>query len=175
MLELAVEVKSAVDRARMIGRVTMTEAARRGWQEIYHKLSADRPGLLGALTARAEAQTIRLALLYALWDGRSQIDIEHLTAASAVWELCAASVEYIFGDTLGDVVADTILAALRTAPNGLTRTEISGLFSRNLQVNQIARALGELARRGLAKHGRAPTSGAGRPPEIWFATEKAEP
>ena len=39
------------------------------WVDVYPQLSAERPGLLGAITARAEGQTIRLALIYALLDG----------------------------------------------------------------------------------------------------------
>jgi hypothetical protein len=71
---------------------------------------------------------------------------------------------------LGDPVADTILDALRAAgPAGLTRTEISNLFSRNAAANQIARALGELARRGLAGQ-RKGDAAIGRPAEIWIAT-----
>jgi hypothetical protein len=108
-----------------------------------------------------------LATLYALWAGRDQIGFEDLTAAVAVEAFCRSSVEYIFGDMLGDQVADTILPALKAAsPDGLTRTEITNLFSRNVPANQIARALGELERRGLASQHKG-DSGNGRPPEIW--------
>jgi hypothetical protein len=137
------------------------------WETIYPDLSADRPGLLGSLTARAEAQVVRLAMLYALWAGADVIELEHLTAAVAVQEYSQASVEYVFGDTLGDQVADTILAALKAAgQRGLTRTEINNLFGRNIPSNQIARAIGELARRGLATRQRGEPAN-GRPPEIW--------
>jgi hypothetical protein len=36
------------------------------WEERYEELSADRPGLLGAILGRAKAQVVRLALVYAL-------------------------------------------------------------------------------------------------------------
>ena len=76
----------------------------------------------------------------------------------------------VFADMLGDPVADTILDALRAAGSaGLTRTKISNLFSRNAAANQIARALGELARRGLAGQ-RKGDAATGRPAEIWIAT-----
>ena len=55
----------ALTFARGVERVTMTEAAARYWVDIYTELAKDTPGLLGAITARAEAQTIRLALVYA--------------------------------------------------------------------------------------------------------------
>src|SRR5262249_25291191 len=117
-----------------------------------------------------EAQTVRLAMIYALWDGKNQIEAEHLTAASAVWEFCEASVKYIFGDALGDVVADTILSALKTAgEQGLTRTEVTGLFSRHQPSSQIARALSELQHRRLAMFRKTPSPTGGRPAETWFA------
>ena len=130
--------------------------------------------LCDTLTARAAAQVVRLALLYALWDRNDRIDVPHLKAAMAVWEYCASSVEYIFGETLGDTTADAILAALRQAPNGLTRTEISGIFSRNVPANQVARALAELVRHRLAVHRKNEAPGTGRPAEIWHAIQMGE-
>jgi len=123
---MAAKVRRAVEHARSVRQVTMSPEAAKGWEEIYCDLSADRPGLLGSLTARAEAQVVRLATIYALWAGSERIEIWHLMAAMAVWEFCQKSVEYIFGDTLGDQVADAILAALKSAGlDGLTRTEIT--------------------------------------------------
>jgi len=122
--------------------------------------------LLGCLTARAEAQVVRLATLYALWAKSSVIEINHLMAATAVWQYCEQSVAYIFGDVLGNPTADVILTALRGAGDaGLTRTEISGLFQRNVPANKISLALGELDRRGLAA--RAEQASGGRTIEIW--------
>jgi len=47
----------------------MTPAARAIWQAVYPELSEGSGGLHGSVTARAEAQCIRLALVYALLDG----------------------------------------------------------------------------------------------------------
>jgi hypothetical protein len=149
----------------------MAPEAAQAWREVYPDLSADRPGLLGSLTARAEAQVVRLAMLYALWAGSDHIRLDHLLAATAIEEFCRKSVEYVFGDMLGDQVVDTILDALRSGGSrGLTRTEINNLFSRNVPASQIARALGELARRGLAAQRRGDAT-AGRPAEIWVAID----
>jgi hypothetical protein len=169
---MAAKVRGAVECARGIRYVRMSPTAVQGWEKIYRNLSADRPGLLGSLTARAEAQVVRLAAIYALWAHKDRIEIEHLMAAMAVWEYCDKSVEYIFGDTLGDQAADTILAALKSAePSGLSRTEINNLFSRNISANQIARALGELSRRGLATLHKG-ESVSGRPPEVWALVDE---
>lgn len=166
--ELGEMVAAAIDEASRIGEVSWAECGREGWAANYSRLSAAHPGLFGALTARAEAQVIRLAMIYALWDGSSVMTIDHLQAAQAVWNYCEASVRYIFGDSLGSLVADTILAALKSAgPDGLTRTDISGLFSRNESSGHITLALEELLKLGLATKRRGATNGAGRPSEIW--------
>ena len=140
--------------------------ARGLWRDVYGELSAEREGLAGALTARAEAQTLRLSMLYALLDGSPVITVEHLLAALEVWAFCERSVEHIFGDRTGDPVADTILASLRQ--NGeLTRTQISDLFSRNVSSDRIATALTVLLTKGKARTEQRASGG--RPVEMWVA------
>ena len=96
ILDLGNRLTSIVEKVQA-GRPRQDDtAARQKWQDIYSALSAEQPGLLGAVTARAEAQTVRLALLYALLDGTNQIDEPHLRAALAVWEYCDASAAHIF-------------------------------------------------------------------------------
>jgi hypothetical protein len=167
---LGERVATVIPAARAISQVSMTAAAREGWVQVYPILSEGQPGLLGAILARAEAQVVRLAMLYALLDGRPEIDIEHLRAALAVWEYAEASARYIWGDTLGDPVADEILRALRQAGDeGMSRTDLRDLFGRHRGADQIGRALAVLAERGLARRVMRTGTG-GRPGEIWFAT-----
>jgi hypothetical protein len=140
------------------------------WKAEYRDLSAEKPGLFGSLVARAEAQTLRLAMIYALLDRTYIIQPTHLRAALAFWRYCEASARYIFGDALGDPVADTILQALRrVAPDAMTRYEISQMFAGNRTSEQISKALMLLAKHGKACLYRIPTSGKGRPPEAWKA------
>jgi hypothetical protein len=168
--KLAMSMKEKIEDVRVIGRVEMTRAAQDAWTNIYPALSAERPGMLGAVTARSEAQTIRLALVYALLDGTGQIDVSHLNAALALWEYCEASAEYIFGDMLGDPIADEITRALqRAGSDGMTRTAISDLFGRNRSADRIGAALALLATNGRARMETRPTGG--RPAEIWLATK----
>ena len=87
----------------------MSAAAEQLWCDGYPALTAAQPGLLGAITARAEAQTLRLSLIYALLDGAREIDREHVEAALALWAYCGASARFVFGDLLGNAMADTIL------------------------------------------------------------------
>jgi hypothetical protein len=164
-------VKEAADFARSCGRLAMTEAARKIWHGVYSHLSQGQPGLLGAIIARAEAQVIRLALIYALLDQRTEIDVAHLEAALAVWEYCEASAAGVFGKLLGDPVADEIQRALQQrGSDGMTRTEIRDMFARNLTGGRLGAALDLLQSRGLARTDMRSTRG--RPAEVWIATQK---
>ena len=167
MRKFGSRIAKAAEFARKVGRVRMTDAAATAWSAAYADLSSERPGLLGAVTARAEAQTIRLAMIYALFDHKDTIDIDHLEAAIALWAYCDESATVIFGDSIGDPVADDILAALRNNVAGMTRTDISNLFGRNRDADQIGRGLAALLRLGLTKFETTQTSG--RPAERWFA------
>ena len=104
--ELGARVAERLTQGGTLGRVTMTDAASEAWEKNYPTLSGDRPGLLGAILGRAEAQVIRLALIYALLDDEMQIDLPHLGAALAVWAFCEDSATQIWGDMLGDDVAE---------------------------------------------------------------------
>jgi hypothetical protein len=146
----------------------MTPEASAKWEAVYPTLSAGQPGLLGAVTARAEAQVTRLSLVYALLDGADHIDIPHLKAALAVWEYCEASAAYIFGTALGDPVADEICTALQHASgDGMSRTAIRDLFGRHRSSDRVGMALGLLVTKGRARVEHQVSGG--RPVEMWFA------
>jgi hypothetical protein len=162
LADLAQRVKAAVEFARQVGRVRMTAEAAEAWAAAYAELSAERLGLVGAIIARAEAQVIRLALVFALLDQKDTIAPEHLEAAMAVWAYCVG------GDSLGDPVADDILRALRqSGPGGMTRTEISNLFGRHQTSDQIGAALQLLRTKNRVRSETRETSG--RPSEVWVA------
>src|SRR5690348_3327012 len=55
-------------RPRGVHQMHRNEESRLIWREVYPELSEGKPGLLGAVTSRAEAQTMRLACIYALLD-----------------------------------------------------------------------------------------------------------
>jgi hypothetical protein len=129
----------------------------------------ERPGLVGFLTARAEAHVIQLALIYCLLDGETAISRAHLDAALAVWTYCLASVKWAFGDRLGNRTAESIRSLLRAIPAGVTRTMISDHLGRNRSAAEIAAALGLLVDNGLAQYAmRPPEGGKGAPVEWWF-------
>jgi hypothetical protein len=86
--------------AREPGRIERDDEARAKWAEDYLELSEGRPGLLGAITSRAEAQVMRLSLLYALLAGRRVITIEDHEAGVAIWDYCERSARFVFGETV---------------------------------------------------------------------------
>ena len=160
--ELGEQVAERLRQARTLGRITMTDAAAEAWEKTYADLSGDRPGLLGAILGRADAQVIRIALIYALLDNTEQVDLPHLGAALAVWGFCEDSTTQIWGDMIGDDVADTILAALKAAGlAGMGRTEMSNLLSRHVSSARITMALESLQRAGKAERMPGPTVGHG--------------
>src|SRR5262249_25271269 len=125
LVNLRQRFKSAVEFARQVGRVKMTEESAKAWEAAYPELSAERAGLVGAVIARSEAQVIRLSLIYALLDCQDAISPQHLEAAMAVWAYCEESALRIFGASLGDPIADDILRALQqSGPDGMTRTAV---------------------------------------------------
>jgi hypothetical protein len=159
---------AAIQFGRTVGEIRRDQEAGELWHEVYPQLSRDRVGLYGAVTSRAEAHTLRLSCLYALLDRSNVVRVPHLAAALEVWQYCEHSCRFIFGDSLGDVTADTIRAALRRNPAGLTRTEISSLFDRHKSADQVSRALELLRSQEMAELRSQPTKG--RPAERWFAT-----
>lgn len=161
--------KDAVQFAQSVGEMKRDSAIKGLWARTYHELTAGRQGLLGAVTSRAEAQTMRLACIYALLDKSASVREEHLKAAVALWKYCLDSAQFIFGAALGDPVADTILAGLRSAVAGLDRTAISSLFKRHKSGTEISSALTVLREHGLVKLGPPSQDATGRPREVWFA------
>lgn len=152
-------------RARRAGQVNFDLAARTTWHDIYAGLSEPTDGLVGSLTARAEAHVLRLAMLYTLIDGGTLICTTHLHAALALWDYAARSATWSMRHTTADPVAEQVHAALAAAPDGLTRTQLRDLFARNLPAARVDAALSSLGADGRAQRRRQPT--AGRPAEIW--------
>lgn len=161
----------AITRARTVGRMKRDLSASALWHEVYPDLRADVPGMVGAMLARAAPICIRLSMIYALLDGCDEVGAPHLRAALAVWEYAAASVRWIFGDSLGDPEGDEVLRALRASgAAGMSRTEISQLFSNNRSAARIGHVLAALDAARLARcEMQAPEGGRGRPSERWFA------
>ncbi len=163
------ELGRVVNRGKVTPEISRDHEARELWAEVYPELSSGKPGLLGAMIARSEAQAMRLACLYAALDGSMQVTIDHLRAALALWQYCEDSARYIFGDALGDPIADTILQSLKRNPAGLTRTEINQIFGGHKTTTQIDQAIILLRSQNLISSHKRSTDG--RPVEYYRHAE----
>ena len=136
------ELWRRVAQAQQCGLIILSAGAKAQWEAIYPELSKEHSGLAGSIINRAEAQTLRLALIYALLDGRKQIQEHHLDAALALWRYAQESALYIFGDRAADPLEEKILEALKQGP--LTATELSRAFSGHISRERLQPILQQL-------------------------------
>jgi len=155
-------LRDAVDFARKTTLMRRDDDAAAVWRAAYRELSEERTGLVGSITARGEAQVMRLACVYALVDQSAVVRIEHLEAALALWEYSEKCARFIFGDSQGDPTVDRILAGLKQGP--MSETDIRDLFSRH-NTAEVDRALAFIFTKGIAKPEIEETGG--RPRTIW--------
>ncbi len=154
---------------------TRTAIARDGeaeelWTTVYSALEEDISGLTGAILARGAAQVLRLSLIYSLLDEREvtrdapAIRVPHLLAALAVWDYSKASVFHIFGDSVGDPVADHLLRVIKTGAQ--TDTDLYQALGKHDGGRKDV-ALDLLVRLNRVHTVKTPTSG--RPLTAWHS------
>ncbi len=165
--KLAEELRETVSWARLQGALERDDAANALWASEYERLSEGGVGLFGAVTSRAEAQTMRLATIYALLDRAPCIGEPHLHAALAVWRYAEQSAFYAFGGGTGDALADRLLRMLGCSPHGLTRSQIRDGLARGKSSREIEASLRYLETLGLASREGIETGT--RPAELWRA------
>lgn len=163
------EIWRLVAQAQKRGDMSMTSNALALWESIYPDLSQEHTGLAGSIINRAEAQTLRLALVYALLDGQGAIDEQHLNAALAMWRYAQDSALYIFGDRSADPLEEKILEILKQGP--LTATELSAALNRNVPKERLQPLLQQMEaqRRISVTHIRQ--NGRGRPRLVFTLRE----
>jgi hypothetical protein len=172
LLDLVIGLQQRINYGERAEEMQWDDGARPLWEERYRGLSEPGPGLQGAIVSRAAPQVLRMAMIHALLDQSQFVNKSHLKAALAAWDYCEATVKFVWGDTLGDPIADTILEALRKAPEqSLTLTEINRLFSSH-RTSEARRALNFLEERGYAYRSKVASDG-GRDAEWWhFGPQK---
>jgi hypothetical protein len=172
---LAQRLSAALQFARNVGGMTRSPAAAQLWRTVYSQLSRERPGLFGAVTSRAEAQVLRLSMVYALLDSAPVIDVPHLNAALALWAYCEQSARLIFGaeDAESDnPLEGRILKLIRAASGGMTRSDVHGALSGHIPAQELLKALAGLRDKRLIVATQQSTGG--RPAERWFARSAGE-
>lgn len=157
LLSIQDDLFSILRSASGIERMKIDDRARDRWIAIYPELSQDHPGLVGCVVNRAEALTMRLAMIYALLDASSMVRDDHLQAALALWAYCKESAEYIFSGRGEDGMSQRILDALQDGP--LYLSDIYQLFSNHATRKQVRNALSELVASGKIVVEDEPTTG----------------
>ncbi len=140
------------------------------WEEQLGALRKPRPGLLGAILARGPAQVMRLAGIYAAADLTKMIEIVHLRAALELWHYCVRSIDFVFGDRLGDPDAEQLLAALEAAdPEGLSQTTIyRKIFGSHKDADSLNILLRRMVRSGLIRRDPGDKKGSGPAASMWY-------
>jgi len=162
------KLQETLSWAPQVEEMERDEDAEALWDSVYGELSAEIPGKFGAAVGRAEGQVLRISMIFALTDRSRIIRREHLQAALALWEYHLSSAQYLFLHRLDDHNAEKILTALRTHPEGMTRTQINvEVFGRNLSCSKIDNALAYLRRLKRAEVINESTNGRTR--QRWLA------
>jgi hypothetical protein len=162
---------AALRQARTAGQIGLDPDAREQWHNAYRTLAQPQDGIIGQITARAEAHVIRLALIYTLADGQTQIRSPHLTAALALQDYATQSAAWALTGATGQPLAEQIHALLANHPGGLTRSQISQTLNHNQPAGQIENALQLLHTTERVNSTQIPTGG--RPAQLWTTTTPA--
>jgi hypothetical protein len=140
-------LKTVTQTAKNITTMQRSESAKSLWRDVYPELVSEKVGLWDAVTSRAEAQTLRLSMLYALLDGSSTINEQHLKAALALCRYCDDSARIIFGTDEGGTVERKIQRIVKERPI-IQKTELRDAISHKLKASEFTRSLEWLVKRG---------------------------
>jgi hypothetical protein len=150
--DLFVEAQKA---AQNRGEMTFTDAFWSSWETTYRELNRDRPDSWATdATARGVTQVLRLALIYALFDGAEEIDTSHLDAALSLWAYAEHSAKWLFSTHELEIereAAGGLANFIREGGcEGRTRTEIyRDYFKSNIKAAEITAELTPLVHDGV--------------------------
>lgn len=137
-----------IDEAREVSAIQLAADAVKLWTgELYDELTEgdEEDRAEAEFTRRAAPYCLRVAGLLSALDGRALIGADDLAAAAAVVRYSIASARYVLDRQARNPRLDRIRRAVDEAgAEGLARTEISGLFSRNLPKATLGELLAEL-------------------------------
>jgi Protein of unknown function (DUF3987) len=135
------ELKSALEFAKGVGRIRQSPEVEKRWDQLYRGLCETPPGQIGGFFVRAPVIILRLASIFALASRNTFIECDHLDAALAIWNHSDRSLRWIFRSDV-DPRAEKLLEALKASPNGLSTTQISkDVFRKNVDAGTIKELL----------------------------------
>ena len=155
--------------AQNAGEVHRTKMAEKMWVDVYPELTRDRCGLIGAICGRAEAQVLRLSLVFALLCQAREIDAAHIEYALAAWDYSDKSAEWIFNVAVEEPIQGKIMALLKNKKE-VSLTEIRDAFGRNMPAEKIHGAIKKMESLGAIR--LTEKRGVGRPKQIITLNDK---
>lgn len=169
-------LRDAIADARQMGAVGLDDDATALWSdELYDELSEadDEDAAWTEFARRAAPYCRRIAALFAVLDGRSEVGKADLVAAAAVVRYAIDTARYVLDGRRRDPRQDRLVRALDAAGDrGMTKTQISALFSRKLSAEVLGELLTELTQSGNYELTKIPTGG--RPTEVYRRAKKAK-
>jgi Protein of unknown function (DUF3987) len=157
--------------ARTKNQITLGQEAKTLWSgEVYDEMIScdDENAAYTPFIQRAAPYCRRIAALIAVLDGRTVAGKEDLASAAALVRYSIASAKYVLHRQARDPRLDKIRRAVDTSPDGLTRSEISALFSRNLSSTVLDELLTALT--GDGEYEIITRATGGRPAEVYRRT-----
>lgn len=174
--EFGNRLRDAIQAAQKIGQVGLDEEAMALWcDELYDELTAadddDKPWTQFA--RRAAPYCRRIAGLHAALAGKHRAGKGDLYAAAAMIRYAIASAEYVMDRSIRDPRLDRLQRAIDTAGTaGLTRAQVSALFSRKLNKEQLDGLIEGLLTSG--QYEAVPVSTEGRTATVYRPAKKAK-
>lgn len=136
-------VQNALTHARALRALNRSPDAARLWESVYDSLKTSTC----QATERGRPQVMRLAMIYALFDGAPIIEQRHLKAALAVWRYCEESAYQLFAETNAKTLAESLKEKVYAKP-GMLRSELRHAISHKTLTAEFDAALTYLANRG---------------------------
>ena len=174
LAEFEQPIAEALEHAKAVTKVTMSDEAGALWDEVYQRLETRPDDTFGRATGRASVYVLKLAMTYALVDRSATIGVEHMRAALSVWRYCEATARLIFSENNKNPPPEQerplrfrLLDAIVDAP-GISKTELHEATGKRFSADARADALAWLQQNGLAYSQECPLAQGGPPAERWY-------
>ncbi len=161
--DLLVRLQKAVSRAQAFREIGLSAAGDRRWRALYDEFDAIEEEDFGwsECTRRAKPYCRRVAALLAVADARDLVGPDDLDAAAALVRYSIASAKFVLDGRDRDPRMDRLRRAIDSSETGLSRSQVSGMFSRNLSKEVLDAMLDALT--GTGEYQEIRTSTGGRP------------
>jgi Protein of unknown function (DUF3987) len=161
---IAKQISESIKLARQQTIIAFDYDAQNYWNDFYRSINHSDCSIVGTLTAREEPQVRRLAMIITLFNGKNLIDLDSLKFAIEIYKYTIQTLKEIYGDTTGDPLTDRIYDLLKASPDGLSKSALSDLLSKNYPKHNLDNSVRLLLSQGRVVLEKHQTNG--RPQEI---------